>query len=203
MINTDTLGKRNILKLRDGDINAYEQIYNTLYPRLFYFVREYIADEEIVRNILQDTFLSLWEHRTILLEDFNLSAWLYTVTKNKALKHLRHLEYVNKYSRDKIQTFNEDTLNAFALERLDTSFLTLHEIQNIIEKTLTNLPPQYREVFKMSRFGSYKNREIAENLNISEKTVEAHITKTLKLLRVALKDYLPLVFYMLHILFEK
>ena len=203
MINTDTLGKKNILKLRDGDINAYEQIYNTLYPRLFYFVREYIADEEIVRNILQDTFLSLWEHRTILLEDFNLSAWLYTVTKNKALKHLRHLEYVNKYSRDKIQTFNEDTLNAFALERLNTSVLTLHEIQNIIEKTLTNLPPQYREVFKMSRFGSYKNLEIAENLNISEKTVEAHITKTLKLLRVALKDYLPLGFYMLHILFEK
>jgi len=203
MINTDTLGKKNILKLRDGDINAYEQIYNTLYPRLFYFVREYIADEEIVRNILQDTFLSLWEHRTILLEDFNLSAWLYTVTKNKALKHLRHREYVNKYSRDKIQTFNEDTLNAFALERMDTSVLTLHEIQNIIEKTLTNLPPQYREVFKMSRFGSYKNLEIAENLNISEKTVEAHITKTLKLLRVALKDYLPLGFYMLHILFEK
>ena len=203
MINTDTLGKKNILKLRDGDINAYEQIYNTLYPRLFYFVREYIADEEIVRNILQDTFLSLWEHRTILLEDFNLSAWLYTVTKNKALKHLRHREYVNKYSRDKIQTFNEDTLNAFALERMDTSVLTLHEIQNVIEKTLTNLPPQYREVFKMSRFGSYKNLEIAENLNISEKTVEAHITKTLKLLRVALKDYLPLVFYMLHILFKK
>lgn len=198
MINTDDLSKNNILRLRDGDNNAYEQIYNTLYPRLFYFIREYIADEEIVRNILQDAFLSLWEKRTLLSEEINLAAWLYTVTKNKALKHLRHQEYVNQFSREKIQTFNEDTLNAFALERLDTSMLSLHEIENLIEKTLKSLPPKYSEIFKMSRYGNNKNREIAEKLNISEKTVEAHITKTLKLLRIALKDYLPLVFYLLH-----
>lgn len=198
MINTDALCKTNILLFKDGDSNAYKQIYNTLYPRLFYFVREYLGDEEIVRNILQDTFLSLWEKRTILDEDINLGAWLYTVTKNKALKHLRHQEYVNQFSREKIQTLNEDSLNAFALERLDTSVLALHEIEHIIEKTLNNLPPKYREVFKMSRFGSYKNREIANNLNISGKTVEAHITKTLKLLRIALKDYMPLILYLIH-----
>ena len=197
MINTDTLSKNNISRLRDGDNNAYEQIYNTLYLRLFYFIREYIADEEIVRNILQDTFLSLWEKRTLLSEEINLAAWLYTVTKNKALKHLRHQEYVDQFSREKIQTFNEDKLNAFALERLDTSMLSLHEIENLIEKTLKSLPPQYSEIFKMSRYGNNKNREIAKKLNISEKTVEAHITKTLKLLRIALKDYLPLVFSLL------
>lgn len=197
MINTDALCKTNILRFKDSDSNVYKQIYNTLYPRLFYFVREYLGDEEIVRNILQDTFLYLWEKRTILPEDINLSAWLYTVTKNKALKYLRHQEYVNQFSREKIQTFNEDSLNAFALERLDTSGLALHEIENIIKKTLDNLPPQYREVFKMSRYANNKNREVAEKLNISEKTVEAHITKTLKLLRIALKDYLPLVLYLL------
>ena len=194
MIITDTLSKIYVLRLRNSDNKAYEQIYNALYPRLFYFVREYIADEEIVRNILQDTFLSLWEQRTLLLEDINLCAWLFTVTKNKALKYLRHQEYVNQFSRERIQKFNEDTLNTFALERLDTSALAFHEIEHVIEKTLNNLPPQYREVFKMSRFANYKNREIAEHLSISEKTVEAHITKTLKLLRIALKDYLPLFF---------
>jgi RNA polymerase sigma-70 factor (ECF subfamily) len=196
MINTDALSKNNILRLRDGDKNAYEKIYNTLYPRLFYFIREYIADEEIVRNILQDTFLSLWEKRTFLSEEINLGAWLYTVTKNKALKHIRHQAYVNQFSRDKIQKFNIDMLNTFALEQLETSLLSLHEIENLIEKTLNNLPLQYREVFKMSRYGNNKNREIAEKLNISEKTVEAHITKTLKLLRIALKDYLPLAFFL-------
>ena len=194
MIITDTLSKSYVLRLKNDDTKAYEQIYNALYPRLFYFIREYIADEEIVRNILQDTFLSLWEKRTILSEEINLGAWLYTVTKNRALKHLRHQEYVNQFSREKIQKFNENTLNAFALERLDTSALAFHEIEHVIEKTLNNLPPQYREVFKMSRFANYKNREIAEHLSISEKTVEAHITKTLKLLRIALKDYLPLFF---------
>jgi len=198
MIITDTLSKLYVLRLKDGDNKAYEQIYNALYPRLFYFIREYIADEEIVRNILQDTFLILWEKRTLLSEEINLAAWLYTVTKNKALKHLRHQEYVNQFSREKIQTFNEDTLNAFALERLDTSMLSLHEIENLIDKTLKSLPPQYSEIFKMSRYGDNKNREIADKLSISEKTVEAHITKTLKLLRIALKDYLPLLIYLLH-----
>lgn len=202
MINTDTLSKTNILRLRDGDNNAYEQIYKTLYPRLFYFVREYIADEEVVRNILQDTFLSLWEKRAILFEDFNLNAWLYTVTKNKALKHLRHQEYVNQFSSEKKLAFNENMLNAFALERLDTSVIAFHEIEQVVEKTLNNLPPKYREVFIMSRFDSLKNREIAEKLTISEKTVEAHITKTLKILRVALKDYLPFVICLLQLPFD-
>ena len=196
MINTDTLCKNNILRLRNGDKNAYEKIYNTLYPRLFYFIREYITDEEIARNILQDTFLSLWEKRTLFSEEINLGAWLYTVTKNKALKHLRHQEYVDQFSRERIQKFNIDMLNTFALEQLDTSLLSFHEIENLIEKTLKNLPAQYCEIFKMSRYGNNKNREIAEKLSISEKTVEAHITKTLKLLRIALKDYLPLVFFL-------
>ena len=199
MIYTDTLSKTNILRLRDGDNNAYEQIYKTLYPQLFYFVCEYIADEETAHNILQDTFLSLWEKRAILFEDFNLKAWLYTVTKNKALKHLRHQEYINQFSSDKKLTFNENTLNAFALERLNTSVIAFHEIEQVIEKTLNNLPPQYREVFIMSRFGNFKNRQIAEKLTISEKTVEAHITKTLKLLKIALKDYLPIIISLLQI----
>jgi len=199
MIYTDTLSKTNILRLRDGDNNAYEQIYKTLYPQLFYFVCEYIADEETAHNILQDTFLSLWEKRAILFEDFNLKAWLYTVTKNKALKHLRHQEYINQFSSEKKLSFNENTVNAFALERLNTSVIAFHEIEQVIEKTLNNLPPLYREVFNMSRFDSFKNRQIAEKLTISEKTVEAHITKTLKHLRIALKDYLPIIICLLQI----
>ena len=199
MIYTDTLSKTNILRLRDGDNNAYEQIYKTLYPRLFYFVCEYITDEETAHNILQDTFLSLWEKRAILFEDFNLKAWLYTVTKNKALKHLRHQEYINQFSSEKKLSFNENTVNAFALERLNTSVIAFHEIEQVIEKTLNNLPPLYREVFNMSRFDSFKNRQIAEKLTISEKTVEAHITKTLKLLKIALKDYLPIIISLLQI----
>lgn len=199
MIYTDTLSKTNILRLRDGDNNAYEQIYKTLYPQLFYFVCEYIADEETAHNILQDTFLSLWEKRAILFEDFNLKAWLYTVTKNKALKHLRHQEYINQFSSEKKLSFNENTVNAFALERLNTSVIAFHEIEQVIKKTLNNLPPLYREVFNMSRFDSFKNRQIAEKLTISEKTVEAHITKTLKHLRIALKDYLPIIICLLQI----
>ena len=58
------------------------------------------------------------------------------------------------------------------------------------------MPPQTREVFMMSRFQNKSNKEIAESMNISVKSVEYHITKTLKVLRVALKDYLPIFFFL-------
>ncbi len=67
------------------------------------------------------------------------------------------------------------------------------EIEQIIQETLSSLSPQCRKVFEMSRLQEMKNREIAENLNISVRTVEGHISKGIKTLKIALKDYLPLV----------
>ena len=86
---------------------------------------------------------------------------------------------------------NLDTLNT-----IDTSVIAFHELEQIIEKTLEELPPQCRRVFELSRFKEMKNREIAEELNISVKTVEGHISKGLKIFKIALKDYLPLVAYL-------
>ena len=70
------------------------------------------------------------------------------------------------------------------------------DIEQIIQETLASLPPQCRKVFELSRFQEMKNREIAEELNISIKTVEKHISKGIKTFKVALKDYLPLVAYL-------
>lgn len=187
-----------IAGLKDNDHSVFRSVFGKYYPRLSIFLREYIKDEEIVKNILQDTFLSLWEKRSILLDDTNLNAWLYTVAKNKALKVLRHQDYVDRFAQEKGKSLNEVELNAYALESLDTSAYSFKEIEHIITKTLEGLSPQCQEIFKMSRFENNKNHDIAIILNISEKTVEANITKVTKLLKVALKDYLPLVTFLLH-----
>ena len=190
---------RNLIvkHLQEGDTVAFERVFETFYHRLYSFINQYVYDSEVAKNILQDVFLILWEKKSILLDDSNLSAWLYTVSKNKALKYLRHKEYVTDHVEISLLRQSENMLNASALDQIDTSEFAFREIERIIEHTLSSMSEQIQAVFNLSRFENLKNREIAEKLNISEKTVEANITKSLKLLRVALKDYLPLAVYLL------
>ena len=186
-----------VMRLQGGDSDAFERVFETFYHRLYSFINQYVYDSEVAKNILQDVFLILWEKKSILLDDNNLNAWLYTVAKNKALKYLRHKEYVTDHVEISLFRQSENMLNASALDQIDTSEFAFREIEKIIEHTLSSMPEQVQVVFNLSRFENLKNREIAEKLNISEKTVEANITKSLKLLRVALKDYLPLAVYLL------
>ena len=88
------------------------------------------------------------------------------------------------------------SLNFDALNSLDTSPMTFEEIEKIIQKTLDSLPPQCRRAFKMSRFDEKKYSEIAKEMQIAQKTVETHISYALKIFRVALKDYLPIMIFL-------
>lgn len=109
---------------------------------------------------------------------------------------LRH-EKVKKKYKSEAAFQKQNSIYTEALSGLDTSTVTFQEIESIIEKTLSELPDRCREIFVLSRMEGKKNKEVAEALNISVKSVEAQITKALKTLRVSLKDYLPLVAWLL------
>jgi RNA polymerase sigma-70 factor (ECF subfamily) len=179
----------------DAEI-GFKVIYNHYFPRLYYFVFEFIPLQDIAENIVQDTFLTLWNKRSELKDDTNLGAWLFTVAKNNSLYRLRDNRYRQQLFASGSIDDNELNLNMETLSSLDTSSYTFDEIQRIIQETLEELSPQSRRVFMLSRFQERKYREIAAELNISEKVVEKHITKSLKKFRTALKDYLPLVVYL-------
>jgi len=180
-------------KLRNGDETAFEVIYKRYAPRLFYFVHEYVPNREIAEDIVQDSLMALWNKRSTLNDQTNLGAYLFTVAKNNCLYKLRDRRYKLKLFETADIDEPELNLNLEALSVLDTSFLTFIEIEQIIEKTLEQLPLQCRVVFRLSRLEEKKNKEIADELGISVKAVEAHISKALKLFRTALKDYLPIV----------
>lgn len=179
-----------------GDESAFKVIFNYFYPRLYHFIHEYIPNDDLVENMVQDTFLILWNKGNGLKEDTNINAWLYTVARNNCLKKLRD----DKIRKALLFTvpLNELELemNMEALSSLDTSELTFVEIERIIKSTLVKLPPQCRRIFELSRFENMKNIEIAGEMEISVKAVEGQITKALKLFKTALKDYLPLVSYL-------
>ncbi len=183
-------------KIRNNDEIAFKVIFNKYYSRLYYFVLEFISFDDIAENIIQDTFFTLWNKRKELKEDSNLNAYLFTVARNNCLYKLRDQRYKQRLFSTKSLDQNELDMNTEVLDSLDSSAITFEEIGRIIEKTLEELPPQCKKVFILSRFGERKNKEIAEELNISVKVVEKHISKGLKKFKVTLKDYLPFVAYL-------
>ncbi len=182
-------------RLKNDDEAAFKVIFNDFYPKLYYFVLEFIPLKDAAENIVQDTLVTLWNKRNQLKDDSNLTSYLFTVAKNNALKRLRDKKYSQKLFSNAIDVGELD-LNVEALSTVDTSACAFMDIEQIIQETLASLSRQCRKVFELSRFQEMKNREIAEELNISIKTVEKHISKGIKTFKVALKDYLPLVAYL-------
>lgn len=195
----DFSSKEILQKIVSGEESSFEKVYHYYYPRLLYFAKQYLLDTEGSRNIVQDVFTELWDKRNSLREDTNLNAWLFTVTKNKSLKTISQLKSQQNYGNHILSRQLE--ANYKSLADFDTSNFAFGELQNQIQISLDKLPPACRKVFEMSRFEDKKNREIAEELNLSIKTVEAQISKALRSLKADLKDYLPL-FYILF-LFQK
>ena len=182
-------------RLKNDDEAAFKVLFNDFYSKLYYFVLEFIPLKDIAENIVQDTLVTLWNKRNELKDDSNLTSYLFTVAKNNSLKKLRDKKYSQKLFTNTMDVGELD-LNVETLSTVDTSVCAFMDIEQIIQETLASLPPQCRKVFELSRFQEMKNREIAEELNISIKTVEKHISKGIKTFKVALKDYLPLVAYL-------
>jgi RNA polymerase sigma-70 factor (ECF subfamily) len=176
---------------------AFEVIFKLYYPRLVSFAEEYVSFE-VARNLVQDAFLSFWEKNPHFINESQLQSYLYTIVKNSCISRLRHQKVKKKFAEESERKIQKQ-IYISALENIDTSVTTFQEIETIIEKTLADLPSRCREIFILSRFEGKKNHEVANELNISQKAVEAQITKALKIFRVALRDFLPLVAYLISI----
>ena len=186
-----TITPNLVSRLKSSDEKTYQRIYSMYFPRLFYFSEQYVIEKEEAKSIVQDVFTELWANRKKLSDDTNIQSWLFTVTKNKSLKYISKVNSQKNYS-DHIRR-RQLELNFRALNQLETNNLVFDELKHQIEEALGKLSPACRKVFEKSRFEELKNKEIADQLNLSIKTVEAHISKALKILRTELKDYLPLL----------
>ncbi len=181
----------NIPALRNGEKKAYEAVYNEFFGVLFHLCLQYLHDEKAAEEIVQDTFLKLWEIRKTLNDQINIRNFLYTITKNNCLNYLRNQKISMKHLEN--MKYLEMQFNYEALEKLG-NYLQFEELRSKIEEAIANLPSEVIETFKLSRFEELPYREIANKQDISLKTVEARISKALRILRLELKDYLPLIY---------
>ncbi|SHE66807.1 RNA polymerase sigma-70 factor, ECF subfamily [Mariniphaga anaerophila] len=174
---------------------AFEVMFSVYYPRLVYFAKEYVPYED-AKSLVQDAFITFWEKNPDVSTESQLQSYLYTIVKNNCLMRLRH-EKIEKGYVNEAELRIQNQVYSSALQQLDTSEIAFQEIETIIEKTLSDLPPRCREVFVLSRLEGKKNHEVAQELNISVKAVEAQITKALKVFRIELRDFLPILAYLL------
>lgn len=171
--------------------NSFAELYATYYQKCFLFTKSYVHDRFVAEDIASEVLIKLYE--VIRNEEINnVSAYLLTLLKNKSLDYLKNLATRKKAYNHLSELGNEElNFRISSLEECDPNIIFSKEIQHIIEKTLSELSSQTREIFVLSRYENLSNKEIALQLDMSVKNVEYHMSKALKSLRLSLKDYLP------------
>ena len=167
-----------------GDIKAFEKIYLFYSPKIIGFAIKKLRSKEIAEEIVQDVFIKLWTKRD-LLQINNLEKYLYTTVKNAILDYYGALKVENKYLQFKKNTVSSNI-------NFTEQAVIHHELTKALEESMLQLPEKSRKVFKMSRIENRSVKEIAVKMKLSEKSVEYHLTKSIKILRVLLKDYVLL-----------
>ena len=172
-------------------MDLFSRFFQENQERFLSFAYSYTRNKPAAEDILMEAMISLWENREKWEKDSNLHALLLTIIKNKSLNYLEH-EQVRMRAEEAINTHKQRELDLriATLEACEPESIFDTEIQRIVYKTLEQLPEQSRHIFILSRYHNAPNKKIAEQLGISIKSVEFHITKALKLLRLELKDYL-------------
>lgn len=172
-----------IKQLQDGNEKVFEQIVREYWPRMFKFALIYTQNNETSQELVQDTFLVLWNNRAVLKDNTNLITYLMVVLRNKCLNLLEQTRIRQLY----IEEIDDETIyqraNLYVLQDEASQIVESEDLHKAIERALSKLPEKTREVFMLSRYDGLKNQQIAETKNISQKTVEYHISKALQILK--------------------
>ncbi|MBW8333068.1 MAG: RNA polymerase sigma-70 factor [Prolixibacteraceae bacterium] len=175
----------------------FDDLFRQYSKPLFYYAAKFV-DDEAARDIVQDVFVKLWDDKNLTIKR-SFNALLFTMVRNNCLQHLEKMKVRNKYLESAKLKLQEEELRFYMEEK--TSLLE-QELENKLNEVLGNLPDRCRQIFTLSRFENKKNKEIAEELDISVKAVEKQITKALGTIRTEMKDYLPLLLFLSGHLFK-
>ena len=171
-----------ILRLIEGDEDAFCELYATYKNRLIYFAMRFLKSREYAEDVFQDAFTVVWQSRRFINPDASFSSYLYTIMRNRILNQLRNAANEEKLKESILSPaldYTEDTKRE----------VMLNDLKSLISHALQQLTPRQREIFEMSREAQLSHKEIADKLGISVNTVQEHISTSLKLIRTYLIKY--------------
>ncbi len=168
--------------LKNGDRKIFEEIFNTWYEPLSRYCIIRTGNQEEAEEIVQDIFVKLWIKREELTITTSLKSYLYRMALNKIINHQEHLKV--RLSHQEHEMAKSNSSDSYG------SDIHQKEIQSLVALGVDDMPPKRRMVYEYSRKEGLTYAEIAGKMNISVKTVEAHLSAALEHLRKYLKDYL-------------
>jgi RNA polymerase sigma-70 factor (family 1) len=172
-----------IEKLKSGDPDSFSVIFSGYYKDLVFFAYSFTHELPSAEDIVQDTFVKLWEEHEQINVTVSLKSILLKTIQNKCIDWHRHRKIIDNHSSYIIN-------NAPLYEYYTDNYLLRSEMEEIIENAIARLPEKIRETYELHRVKGLKYKEIATKLNISNRAVEVRISKALGLLRKSLIDFL-------------
>jgi RNA polymerase sigma-70 factor (ECF subfamily) len=181
----DLLEQNLYVALKEGKETAFEMIFRTYYQPLCKYAYSFLNDKDEAEEVVQASFISIWEKRGELSIQTSLKSYLYRMVRNACLNVIKHEKVKQQHAQ--VQLAGGEQAQESSSQPVLAS-----ELEQKIYESMKLLPEQCRLVFQLSRFEGLKYQEIADQLDISVKTVENQVGKALKIMRTQLKEYLPL-----------
>ncbi|GHU95156.1 DNA-directed RNA polymerase sigma-70 factor [Bacteroidia bacterium] len=170
-------------QIKIGDQQAYEAVFKSWYEPLCAYACSLLHNMDDAEEVTQKMFCTLWDKRAMLDVQTSLKAYLYKAVHNACLNHIKHRKVRNMYQTEFLHSHEES-------DNRSSNLLIYSELELALQRAVEQLPAQCRAAFVLSREEQLSYPEIAERLHISRNTVENHISKALRLLRQALKEFL-------------
>jgi len=184
-----------IKALKKGEEKAYNFLINNYQQKLHTYAFGLTKDFDLAEDVVQNTFVYIWKNRISLKDDFSIKNYLYRAVYNECIDYYRKRKSVTALEKKYI-----DTLNSIVEDENENS---IEKLINLVKREIENLPPKCKRTFMLSKQEGLSNVEIAEYLNVSIKSVEAHITKAFSILRKTVGDKMDSVLFLLFGLNQK
>lgn len=169
-----------------GNEKSFDSIFKLYYKDLLLYAGAYICERQVCEDIVQSLFMQLWYDRAKLAIGTSLKSYLLMSVRNRCIDYMRH-QYVQR------DYFDYIVENSVLCDSDTENYVLYSELHSHIKEAINKLPKSQKEVFVLSRIKGIKYKEIAQRLNISERTVEVRISEALKCLRILLRDFFILV----------
>lgn len=184
-----------IQMLKQGKNSAYKYVYDHHYALLCAVAREYLKDNFLATNIVDDLIYHIWEKRETLEINTSLRSYLVRAVRNRCINHLNLEREKKELSFTSIDRHQKELIEHSESIEYPLATLLEKELEKEIMQAVENLPEECRKVFRMSRWEEKRYEEIAQELGISVNTVKYHIKNALSRLAKELSKYLTVLFF--------
>jgi RNA polymerase sigma-70 factor, ECF subfamily len=190
------------IELKKGNPDAFKEVFLLLYPRLKGYCRLFIADESLVEDVIQETFLALWEKRESIKTDKPIESLIFVMVRNRCLNELRN----QRLEGEKIDPENLKVNELQFLYQLDFTSKEEKSLEEMLiesfQQAVNELPEKMKMVFTLCKIEGKNQKEVAEKLGISIKMVEKHIAGAKQHIREKLLKQYPALILMIALLME-